>query len=169
MPKKKLTTHQGFTITELMVATVISVIVISGISVLLVDGQRGWNAMYNLVYSDVVTDGYVARKSFDSVMRKASREKYLLEDGGSWIEIYYYADDDSSVLDRYARFFKNNSELNIEYGRLEPRETLDIQTICSNVSRCTFKAAGQSAQMTLTLDDGSQTITVVSSAVMHNK
>jgi hypothetical protein len=102
-------------------------------------------------------------------MRKASREKYFLDDGGSWIEIYYYADDDSSVLDRYARFFENNGELNIEYGRLEPRETLDIQTICSNVSRCTFKAAGQSAQMTLTLDDGSQTITVVSSAVMHNK
>ncbi len=169
MRKKKLTTQRGVSITELMITTAVSIIVVFGIAVLLVDGQRGWNTIYNYVYADVVTDGYVARKKFDFLMRNASREMYLLADDGSWIEIYYYVDDDSVVLDRYARFYENSGNLNIEYGQLEPRQTLETETICSNVSSCTFKAAGQSAQMTLTLDDGSQAITVASSAVMHNK
>jgi hypothetical protein len=134
--------------------------------------------MYNRVYSDVVTNSYVARKTFDAVIRKASSEKLLLDEDGTWLEVYYYADANSASADCYARFYYSESgqtetgaegQLNIEYGKAEPRETLTIRTICENVSSCVFKAAGRSAQMILTLDDGQQTVTVVSSSVMHNQ
>jgi len=172
MNGKKLTTRPAFTIIELMIATVLAIIVLLGISIMLADSQRGWNRMYSRIYSDVVTDSYVARKAFDAVIRKASKEKYLLDDAGNWIEVYYYADANSTVVDRYARFFcdgEPDGTLNVERGRLNPRQTLTISTICGNVSSCDFKATGASVQIVLTLDNGSQTATVTSSAVMHNQ
>jgi len=171
MLKKKLTVRHGFTLIELVVAMVAAVIVIIGIGAILADSQRSWHRMYNRVYSDVVVDSYVARKRFDVVIRKASSENFLLDDAGSWIEVYYYADGNSAVVDRYARFYESDDDdqLNVEYGKLNPRETLTTQTVCENVSDCIFKRAGRSAQMILTLDNGSQTATVTSSAVMHNQ
>jgi len=177
-PKKKLAIHRGFTITELMVTVMLAVIIMCGISFMMVDSQQGWHRMYNSIYSDVITDSYVARKAFDAVVRKASSEKLLLAEDGTWLEVYYYADANAPSPDRYARFYYSESsqtetgaegQLNIEHGRVEPRETLNIQTVCGNVSSCVFKAAGRSAQMILTLDNGQQTITVVSSSVMHNQ
>ena len=159
----------GFTLSELMITITTSIIVIAGVGFAIVDSQRGWNRMYNRVYSDVVTDGYVARKRFDAVIRKASWKKVLLDEDGNWIEVYYYADGNSTVLDRYARFYTANGQLNIEYGKLNPKETLTTQTVCGNVSNCTFKVVSRSAQMILTLDNGSQTVSVTSSSVMHNQ
>jgi len=110
----------------------------------LVDGQRGWSTQYNRIYSDVVTDGYVARRKFDAVMRKASREKFEIDPAGSWVEVYYYADDTSTVVDRYARFSTANGNLNVEYGLYPNKETLSIETVCGNVSGCTFAQVGRS-------------------------
>jgi hypothetical protein len=170
MRSKRLTFRRGFTMTELAVAIAASVIVMVGIGVVLVDGMKGWNRMYNRAYGDVVTDSYVARKLFDTEIRKASRERYSLATDGSWLEIYYYFNAASAEVDRYALFYTSNAgDLNVEYGILEPRETLRVQTICSNVTSCTFMGQGRSAQMVLTLDDGSQTVTTVTSAVMHNQ
>ena len=170
MPKEKPTIQRGFTIVELMLATLLATIVVLAIGFTLVDSQRGWNRMYNRIYSDVATDSYVARRMFDSVIRKASKEKFLLDGAGNWIEVYYYADANSTDVDRYARFaYDGVSQLDIEYGIVEPRQTLSIQAVCGNVSSCVFKGAGYSAQMILTLDNGSQTATIVSSAVMHNQ
>jgi hypothetical protein len=152
-----------------MVATVLAVIVTLGLSIILADSQRGWHTMYNRIYSDVVTDGYSARRAFDNVLRKASGEKYFVDDSSGWIEVYYYADANSISVDRYARFFCNeNGQLNIEYGSLNPTQTQAIQTVCENVTSCIFKATGRSAQMMLTLDNGTQSATVVSSSFMHN-
>ncbi len=168
MINKKLTTPRGFTLTELIVATAIMVIVVLAIGMALVDGQRGWNYMYNRVYSDVVTDGYVARRKFDAVMRRASRDKLLFDDAGGWVEVYYYANDTSTVVDRYARFYVANGNLNVEYGQLDPTATLSVETVCGNVYSCTFEQLGRSIQMILKLDNGTQTNTVISSAVTHN-
>ena len=168
MTKRNITIRRGFTHVEMAITIIVSVIAIVGISVMLVDSQRGWNKMYNRAHGDVVTDGYVARKMFDAVIRKANRERIVLGDDGDWVEIYYYADSDSTVVDCYARFFVSGGDLNIEYGQLNPGTTLSIDTVCQNVSDCTFKSVGRSAQMILTLDDGSQSLTTVSSAVMHN-
>jgi len=168
MIKKRLTALRGFTLIELIIAIVIIVIVIFAIGVVVVNSQRGWNIMYNRIYSDTVTDSYVARRKFDTVMRKASGESFLLDGTGSWLEVYYYADEDSAVVDRYARFYVANGDLNVEYGQLNPKVTQTVETVCGNVSGCTFKQAGRSAQMILTLDNGEQNSTVVSSAVTHN-
>jgi hypothetical protein len=168
MLNKKHKARGGFTLTELMVATVIAILVLSGIGIVLVDNQRGWNRMYNSVYSDVMNGSYVARATFDSVVRKASGDSYLLSNAGDWLEVYYYADANSASLDRYALFSSSGGQFNVEHGVLEPRTTLSTETICENVTSCSFDGSGQSVQMVLTLDDGSQSVSVVSSCVMHN-
>jgi len=168
MINKKLTASRGFTLIELIIATAIMFIVILAIGIALVDGQRGWSIQYERIYSDVVTDGYVARRKFDAVMRKASRDKFLLDPAGGWVEVYYYANDASTVVDRYARFETANGNLNVEYGQLNPKETLSVETVCGDVSSCMFKQLGRSIQMILKLDNGTQTNTVISSAVTHN-
>jgi prepilin-type N-terminal cleavage/methylation domain-containing protein len=159
----------GFTLVELAVTAAIVSIVALGIGAVIVDSQSSWNVMYERVNSNVVTDGYVARKKFDAVMRKASRDKLVVGDSGSSVEVYYYADDSSTVPDRYARFYTADGDLNLECGQLDPRVTLSVETVCSNVSACTFKQLGRSVQMILTLDNGTQTNTVVSSAEMQNQ
>jgi len=169
MNTKEIRTRKGFTFVELMITTVIFLIVGLAIGVVIVDGQTGWNTMYDRLNSDVVTDGYVARRKFDAVMRSASRSQSLVASDGSWIEVYYYASPSSTVVDRYARFYTADGDLNFEYGQLEPRATLGVETVCENVISCTFKQVGTSAQMTLKLDNGTQTNTVVSSAVTHNQ
>jgi prepilin-type N-terminal cleavage/methylation domain-containing protein len=169
MNRRKPKAAGGFTLVELVITAAIMSIVALAIGVVIVDGQTSWNVMYDRANSDVITDGYVARVKFDAVMRKASREKLLLGDSGGSVEVYYYADDSSTVPDRYARFYTSDGDLNLECGQLEPRTTLDVETVCGNVSACTFKQVGRSVQMILTLDDGTQTNTVVSSAVTQNQ
>jgi hypothetical protein len=169
MSKKRSTTSKGFTIIELMIAMLVMVIASFAIGAVIVDGQHGWSVMYDNIHSDVVTDGYVARKRFDAVMRRASREKIFVKDEGGSVEVYYYASDASTVVDRYVRFFEANGDLNLEYGQLDPKVTLSIETICGDVSNCTFRQVGRSTQMILTLDNGTQTNTIVSSAVTHNQ
>ena len=165
---KRLTASRGFTLSELITAMAIIIFVILSIGMALVDGQRGWNYMYNRIYSDVVTDGYVARRKFDAVLRKASGETFSLAGDGSWVEVNYYANDASTVVDRYARFYESDGDLNVEYGQLNPKQTISIDTVCSNVSGCIFKQSGRSAQMILTLDDGTKTNTVITSATANN-
>lgn len=169
MPKSKLTSQRGFALLELAITIVISAIVILGVAVVLVSNQSAWNHMYNKAHSDVVTDGFVAKKTFDTLIRKASKENFLINDAGNLLEIYYYSDEDSASVDRYARFYELNGCLILEHGKYEPRETLTVQTVCENVSNCIFTRAGRSAQMILTLDNGSQTTIVSASAVMHNE
>jgi len=168
MVKKNRTFQRGFTIIELVIAMAVAIIPIFAIGIILSDSQRGWNSMYERVHSDVVTDSYFARKMFDAITRKANWEKITLAEDGSWVEVYYYANDDSTILDRYARFYQAEGDLNVEHGDLGTGEILTTYTACRNVSNCTFKVVGRSVQMILTLDNGNQTLTTVSSAVMHN-
>ena len=171
MFEKRTKSRKGFTLVELVTAIVIASIVVSAICILLADGQRGWRVMYNHIYSDVVNDGYVARRKFDAIMRKASWQKYTIDDvSNEWIEIYYYQDANSTVLDSYAKFEFDSDlgELNFEEGMLDPLQTVNIQTLCGNVSDCIFTVDGRSVQMILNLDNGSQSVIVTSSAVMHN-
>lgn len=163
----------GFTLTELMVATVIVAIVVLALGSVVADGVRGWQRMYDRVYADVVTDGFVARRAFDRIIRKASRHVYLVDDAGAWLEVYYYSSGAATTLDRYGLFYVSGGELKVEHGDWapdseSPKTPTNTEIVCGNVSSCVFKGDGRSAQMILTLDDGSQSATVVSSAVMHN-
>jgi prepilin-type N-terminal cleavage/methylation domain-containing protein len=165
---KKSLTPGGFTLVELMITTAVMAIVALAIGVVIVDNQRGWSNMYGRMHSDVVTDGYVVRKKFDALMRDASDEKFVLGEDGSSVEAYFYSSSGASVPDRYIRFFAADGDLNIEYGQLYPRITSNVETVCGNVSECVFRQIGTSIQMILTLDDGTQTNTIVTSAVAHN-
>lgn len=162
------TVRHGFTSIELAIASVVSTIVTLAVAVLLVDAQRSWSSMYNRTYADVIIDGHIATRTFDALMRKAQGERVLLGDDGSWVEVNYYAGEDSIAIDRYARLYKNGGSLDVEHGQLSPKATLTSRTICQNVTGCTFKQAGRSIQMILALNDGTQLNTVISSAFMHN-
>jgi len=168
MGKKKMTFRRGITMVELVIALVCSIIVIIAIGVALADSGRGWRKMYEKVHADIVEDGFVARRRFDAVMRKASSIAANTAEDGSWIEVYYYDSSSSTELDRYARFFKSGDELMLEEGVLFPKATTSMQTVCDNVSACVFKHLRKGVEMTLALSDGANTNTVVTSAYMHN-
>jgi len=178
MLKKATTNPKGLTIIELIIAMAVTATVVLGIGIILADSQRSWQRIYDDLNAEIITDSYAARSAFDSVVRKSSREKYLLADDGSWVEVYYYENVSSSSVDRYARFYcvsdaYSFGRLYVEYGRwdpaaTEPKSPMEVQLICSNVSSCVFKGAGESVQMILVLDDGERTINVVTSAVLNN-
>ena len=172
-PRKRL--RAGLTLSELLVAAVIVIIVLFALGTVIADSVRGWNKVYDRVYADVRTDSYVARAAFDQVVRKATSQMYQIEDpdGGAWLEVYYYSSSAAPVVDRYARLYTSNGALLVEYGDYtagseSPKTPLRTDIVCQNVASCVFKADGCSAQMLLTLDDGSQNIVVTTSAVMHN-
>ena len=68
---------KGFTLVELMITALAAVIVIAGAGIILIDSQRGWNKMYNRVHGDVTTDAYVARRAFDTAVRKSTISRSL--------------------------------------------------------------------------------------------
>jgi len=168
MRKNETRNRCGFTLIELMVGATMMVIVVFGFAIVLSDAQRGWNAMYNRVYSDVVTGSNIAARTFDRVVRKSSIQWFELDGDKQWVEVYYYEDPNSVSIDRYARFYQANSNLCVEYGQRNPRENLGVVTVCGNVSSCSFMQTGRSMQMVLTLDNGKEELTTVTSAVMHN-
>ena len=77
------------------------------------------------------------------------------------------------MVDRYAKFSAASGALVLETGTFMPgdasvRSILSTQVVCGNVNSAIFKADGRSVQMILELDNGTQSITVATSAVMHN-
>ena len=169
MARKRITSQHGFTIIELIIAMTASMIVILGLSLVLANSQESWNQLYTRAFSDIVGESNVAGIKFKAIIRKASQNGFVMDNKGKGIEVYYYSDEDSADVDSYARFYELDGDLNLELGKLDPRETLEVQTICENVTECLFTAAGRSAQMVLTLDNGSRTISTVSCAFLHNQ
>ena len=168
MARERIATQHGFTLIELIIAMAASMIVMLGVGLVLANSQESWNQLYTRAFSDVVGDSNVAGRKFKAIIRKASRNGFIVDDNGKGIEVYYYNDEDSTDVDRYAHFYELDGDLNLELGKLNPRETLEVQTISRNVSECFFTAAGRSAQMVLTLDNDSRKITTVSCAFLHN-
>jgi len=174
MITEKLKDKAGFTLTELMVTIAMAVIIILGIGVVLVDSQKGWNKMYNRVHRGMVTDGYVARKAFDAAVRKSSIKRSLISTNPPGVCVYYYSDPNTLQPDRYANFYKKNDTLVADYGHYDwntkkaqpPSSTF---TLAQNVKTVDFSVAASSVRMVLQLDDGSDTMTVTTSAVRHNE
>ncbi len=168
MTARKTSCSSGFTLVEMMIALVLMIITASAIGAVIVDSQNSWGHLYNRVNGNVVTDGYVAKKKFDAIIRKAGSEQIVLNGNRNWVEVYYYSSDSATVVDRYARFFTSGKDLMIEYGQLNPKVTLNMETVCANVSSCKFDQKGCSVQMFLKLDNGTQANTVITSAVANN-
>lgn len=160
--------RKAFCITELMVGAVASVIVVLSVGFTLADSHRAWHRTYDSAHGDLVVDGFVARRAFDSVIRKASSTGYSISEDGDWVTIQYYSDPEATTPDRYASFKRAGSDLDVEVGTLDPPSALTVRTICGNVSECTFKLEGSSVQMILVLDNGKRSITLVACGYMHN-
>ena len=169
MTANRSKTRSGFTLVELMVTLLITSIMGLALGAVVVHGQISWTRMYDGLNGDVATDGHVAKSKFDAVIRNASRGMSLINSDGAWLEITYYADDESTEADRYGRFYTEEGSLKYQYGQLDPREQLGVETICANVSYCVFNQIGGAAHMILTLDDGTHEKTVVSSAISYNE
>jgi len=171
---KTVRNNRGYTLIELMLGTVMSTILIFSMGIVLVDSQRGWSRMYNRVYGGLVTDGYVARKAFDAAVRKSSIKRARLGDDNDEVEVYYYDDPETSTrLDRYARFYVTDGELLVDYGELDadgnPQGHPQTVTLTRNVKAADFSIAGACVQMALSLDNGSESVTVMASPVRHNE
>ena len=164
--------RRGFTLTELTVVFAITSVVMLAMGIVLVDSQRGWNRMYDRAYGDMVADGYVARRAFDAVVHKSSMTSECLGEGE--VEVYYYDDPESSVsLDRYARFHTANAELLVDYGAMNsqghPHGRLQRLTLAHNIEDVDFYVTGPCVHMVLRLNNGSQRLTVMTSAIRHNE
>ena len=162
------TNRPGFTIVEMMISMVVMIIASLAIGAVIVDGQNSWTKMYNKIHSSTTTDGYVVTKRFESVMRKASNDKIFIGSDNASVELYYYSSDTATTPDRYMRFYQNGTDLNLEYGQLEPKSAINVETLCGNVSSCTFYEIGQAVQMILVLDNGERKNTIISTAVAQN-
>jgi prepilin-type N-terminal cleavage/methylation domain-containing protein len=168
MINKKHPVPTGFTLVEITIAMVVMVITAASISTILVNNLTGWSRLYDSAYSDVMVDGYVAKNKFETVIRKASSTNISLDDNGAWAEVYSYNSTFSYIPDRYALFYTSGKDLKLEQGQLNPKTRLNVETVCTNISQCKFSRTGSSVQMELKLDSGTQTNTVLISAVPQN-
>lgn len=170
MLKNKVTKPSGFTLTELMITTAVAAIVVLGLGFVLADSNRSWQKMYESTNSDFTISAQIVRKTFESVVRKASSQSIQISSNGREVKVYYYDSSESSELDCYASFYFRFNKLNVDYGSLVSGSEVweSTQTLCSDVSSCVFTNTGDGVQMVLCLDDGYESITVVSSAVAHN-
>ena len=172
MRRKTVKNRRGFSLTELGMVPVLAPIVMLAMGLVLADSQRGWNQMYDHFNHGLEVEGYVARKAFDAAVRKSSMSSEHFD--VNEVEVYYYNNPASSTyLDRYARFYKNGAELLVEYGQLNSdgnsTEIMQTITLCENVETVDFSKNGACVQMVLSLDDGSESLTVMTSAIRQSE
>jgi hypothetical protein len=184
----------GVTLVELMVTILIAMLVFAGIGVFMVDSIRAFPRMYerttgNYQRADagVIPDSYVARATFDSVVRKASiKSPSIPYVPSSTVTLYYYNDVTSPALDRCARFRfdSTNNTLLIDYGTYVDATKTETypagssgRILAKNVTNATFEVQGTSMIMGLTIDNAVDPanpkqkvkMTVTSAAVRHNE
>lgn len=172
---KRIKSILGFTITELILAIAVSSILVLTIGVVMVDTQKGWMDSYAKVHGGAAADAMMAKAAFDKVVRKASRSIYQFDELDD-ITVYYYDSWLASTdLDRYARFYRsedNPSEMYLQHGEFEDgviKDTTAEVLLASNVADLEFKPVSGGIEMKLALDDGRETTTVVSTAILHNE
>lgn len=172
MRRQTVTIRRGFTLTEVGAVLVLAPIVMLSMGLVLADSQKGWNQLYNRLNNGLEVNGYVARRAFDAIVRKSSinSENFDVNE----VEVYYHNDPvNSTDLDRYARFYKAGTELRVEHGQLDsngnPADAIHTVTICDDVEAVDFSKNGASIQMVLRLDDGSESYTVMTSAMRQTE
>ena len=159
---------RGFTLVELILAMALAGIALLGIGMLLFDGQKGWGRIYSRVNASVLTEGQVAGKTFDNLVRKSKKDECVIDANGAWVEVHYYASAASSATDRYALWYLSGNQLKVEHGTLGPKSVASTAILCNYVSACKFQKTGDAVQMKLTLVNGKDQTTTLTSAVLSN-
>ena len=167
--------RQGLTLTELAVTILITSIVVMAIGVVMLDSHRGWLDSYAKIHGGAAGDAAMVQVAFDIIVRKASHSKYLMSSLDD-LMVYYYEDwQNSTFLDRYARFYRstdNTSEFYVEHGTLQEDGTaqkLSAVQLCSTVTDAEFRPTSGGIEMKLALNDGRETTTVLTTAILHNE
>jgi hypothetical protein len=164
MKKRIKNRNGGFTLVELILGVLTSLIIILTVGIVLADSHKGWHTMYDRTYGDITTGGYVAKSAFDMVIRKSSISAKMPVVGstGEYIEVYYYASSSSTTPDRYARFYKKGDSLYVDYGPLDKsglslnaKNTVELAKAVKSVH---FSGIGTYIQIVLTLGDDSRTL-----------
>ncbi len=86
----------GLTLVEMVVATAILLIVVSGVGVAVADGFRGWRGMYDRLYSKQASDSVAAPRILDLAVRKAAGSRLLIGADGHSVEVCQYENQDST-------------------------------------------------------------------------
>jgi len=160
----------GFTLVEMAVSMAAGGVFILAIAAFLADNHTAFNKAYVDAYSPVAQDALAARTIFQKTIRQAcfAIGTASVASDGSWIEVRYYSDPAAVRPDWSARFERSGHELLLRRSVLETAQTLTLETVCRNVDSVDFSLAGSSAQMFLTLDDGTSSQTVNAGAAMRN-
>jgi prepilin-type N-terminal cleavage/methylation domain-containing protein len=179
MIKIKPIRRSGLTLIELMVAAALAVICMLAVGLVFSDSQKAWNRTYTKANSAVMLDSHMASKAFEATVRKATCERYLLDppdanNESHWVEVYYFASDSSETTDRYAKLYVEDGTFKIEHGVFNPENnpaTTESYTteICSNVTNFNFSGSGRCIRLEMTLSEGNDSVTFISSAIPQNQ
>jgi prepilin-type N-terminal cleavage/methylation domain-containing protein len=195
MPAKN-NNRMGFTLIELMITILAAAILMLGITGILAAGHKNFRTMFRRTSQGVVPDAYVARRAFDTFVRKASIKRYDPSDAditpSNYLYVYYYSNPQILIMeepDCYAHFYLNGTQLMLELGTVtgnfgaypglpslsSPTTTL---ILAKDVASVNFKVFMYSVKMSLILDNenipGSTNkletlrMTVTSTAILHN-
>ena len=170
---------KGVTLTELMMTLILASIMILALGTVLVENQRGWLKMFSRTFSDVVVDAYVTQNTFSTLVRKSSIAVYEYELSVDEtqivaVEVYHYSDTGTTDIDRYAKFYISGSTLSVDEGIIDTtvvpwvKETPVTTVLARNVASGYFDINGSSIQLVLNLDNGSEDMKVICSAIRHN-
>ena len=174
-PKLYNIRNNGFTMTEILVVIATVSIVTLGTGVLLANGQKSWGRLFDRVYSDQTVGSFTVQQAFNTVCRKASLRKYVLNGAANSLELYYWDTvSTASTPEKYARFYCSGETMYVEYGTLaagtwQPDEGTAATTIklAEGVESLKFTVQGTSVQMFLTFADRDMR-PVVCASVRHN-
>jgi hypothetical protein len=191
--------RSGLTLIELMITVLIATLVVAGIGVVMIDTIKAFPKMYERTTGNyqrqdatsgagVIPDAYVARATFDSVCRKASKYyNKALSGTNDWVTVYYYSSLSPTLTapDKCAKFIFDNTKktLTISNGTAKPPYdgTTDIlpanaTLLASYVTNARFDIQGNSVIMAMTIDNSTDTaarqklqMTVTCAAEMHDE
>ncbi|MGB7582648.1 MAG: prepilin-type N-terminal cleavage/methylation domain-containing protein [Sedimentisphaerales bacterium] len=138
--------RNGFTLIELMTATVVSCIVMLSVAMLVQSGYQSWNRTYNIADANSRLDSIGTITTFGSFGRKSNQKDYYVYSvagsgsnttytrvvpaslpdetlTGQAVEFRYWSTyltsamlAPTSVADSYAFFYLNNGQLNVDFG-----------------------------------------------------
>ena len=169
IPDRKLSRQSGVTLVEVTVVCAMVAICILAVGVVFSDSHKSWNQTYQRAYCDPMIESHVAAKTFEAVIRRATCERFLLDNSGQYIEVYYFATETSPKVDQYAKMYTSGGTFFLEFGETSPRETLGIIPVCDNVVSCTFSGAGRCIRMHMTLTDNDHDVSLIASAIPQNQ
>jgi len=164
----------GVTLVELMVTMLIVSLMMIVIGVVMLDSHRGWLDAYRKVHGQAAADAATAQVAFEKVVRKASRSKYVMNAPGD-LTVYYFQDWlYSEYPDRYARFYisPGGNNFYMDQGTRDENGSEEKQTtiqLCSTLTDAEFRPTDGGIEMKLVLNDGRETTTALTTAILHNE